>query len=619
MKYYDSHEHISCLIDIEAEEIVREKEVYISCKQKNCKGNTFELKREFFNIGIQIAKNIALPSFNYTCKIELENLTETSSKCVDVKYSEIKLEGKPQIAIQYICHQSVLLFIHEYMPVMMPVMMPIEDGFGNIIDEIHVDDIEVDQIYIDDIPIEYVLTSSDIFFLNPQEFEKRKVNPLHNKISSFKVDKVDLQTIHPTHEFDDVFNKIEFERKNIFITGKAGTGKSSLLKYVMNKTSRSYVVLAPTGIAALNVYGKTIHSFFKLPHQVIDTKTLKITQSSIYSKIDLLIIDEISMVRSDILDAIDTILKKNLKSDKQFGGIQTVFFGDPFQLPPVLKYDPASAEFFRSNYESEWFFHSRVLSTRFPETYNLKKVFRQSDEEFINLFDKVRRDSVSIEDIDMINSRFISNLPQIDNAVTLTTLVGTAKAINEYELNNLPHKQFCYEGNISGIFSRSDSDLPCDYYLKLKVTAQVMFVKNDPDHRWVNGTVGKIYSLSENEIKVQIGAQIHTIQKETWENIKYEYNKETKTLLPIVIGYFNQYPLKLAWAVTIHKSQGKTFDKIVVDLGNGAFSPGQLYVALSRVRSLKDIFLRQPVRKNDIIVDNRIMSYFRQKQINIIN
>lgn len=419
-------------------------------------------------------------------------------------------------------------------------------------------------------------------------------------------------------EFQSALKLIQETNESFFLTGKAGTGKSTFLKYIVENTPKNFVVVAPTGIAAVNVRGVTIHSFFQLPLRPIlpEDDGIKIfwkdsEKRKIISRMDTLIIDEISMVRADIIDAIDYSLRNNGGNPNlPFGGKQILFVGDIFQLEPVTTRSSGEQKIISELYGSFYFYKAKVFNRFNLFTVELQKVYRQSDSEFISLLDKVRVKEISNSDIDKINSRVFSEKELIANnfAITLTTKNELANSVNSKKLSELNTKSFIYNAEVSGEFE--ESKYPTDPELKLKIGAQIIFIKNDIDKRWVNGTIGEINSLNDNEIKIKLkDNSIHVVEKRIWENIKYQYNIEKKKIEQEVIGAFKQYPIKLAWAITIHKSQGLTFDKVIVDFGNGTFASGQAYVALSRATTFEGILLKQKIKTSDIYIDSKIKDF----------
>ncbi|MFN3561620.1 MAG: ATP-dependent RecD-like DNA helicase [Chloroherpetonaceae bacterium] len=420
-----------------------------------------------------------------------------------------------------------------------------------------------------------------------------------------------------TPEFLDAYNLMEHSSDCLFITGSAGTGKSTLLNYFRENTSKNVVVLAPTGIAALNVGGQTIHSFFKFPLGVVTSKNIpKPRQRELYQAIDTIVIDEISMVRADIIDGIDYFMRQNGRDKKKpFGGVQMIFMGDLFQLPPVVSGDDEQS-LLQSFYQTPYFFSATVFEKVFLRIIRLTKIFRQSNTDFIELLQAIRTNQVTPFHLEQLNARVQPHFKptEQDFYITLTTRNDTANATNAERLASLKASPKSFTGSIEGNFDRKL--LPADEHLTLKVGAQVMFVKNDPYKRWVNGTIGKVREILPNAVKVEVEEdglrKIRTAERVDWEILKYDFDPQSKQIFSEPAGVFTQFPLRLAWAVTIHKSQGKTFDKVMIDLGQGAFAHGQLYVALSRCRSLEGIVLKSPVRPRDVIVDKRIVEFMER-------
>ncbi len=432
-----------------------------------------------------------------------------------------------------------------------------------------------------------------------------------------------------TDEFKEVLNILKHTSESIFITGKAGTGKSFLLSEFRKQTNKNYVVLAPTGIAALNVGGQTIHSFFKFPIGVIDIKERKLNREreGLYSKLDMIIIDEISMVRSDLMNAIDVLLRKYRgELTMPFGGVQMVFVGDVFQLPPVLK-DKVERETLLNLYKSEFFFDAPVFSEFKYQIKELTKVFRQTEKEkqFKKLLNNVRIGHVKDKELKILNSRHRSYVQEYEDSIVLTSKREIARGTNKNKLDEIIEEEYTYIGELSGKYTdlknkgekELENKLPVPYDLKLKKGALVMMLKNDSGNRWVNGTIGKIHSLEKEKIIVKIQDHIHIVERQCWEEIEYVLNKETKKLEKNVVASIVQYPITLAYAITIHKSQGQTFNKITVDTGTGAFAHGQVYVALSRCRSLEGVVLNNALKWNDIIIDKRVIDYCKEKGISM--
>ncbi len=410
----------------------------------------------------------------------------------------------------------------------------------------------------------------------------------------------------------DVFEKTD---KSLFVTGRAGTGKSTLLQLFRNTTRKKTIVLAPTGVAALNVKGQTIHSFFGFPAKPLNKSDIRKRKNhKLYKNIEVLIIDEISMVRADLLDNIDYFLRVNRGNMiDPFGGVQVIFFGDLFQLPPIVSTE-VERNLFQTIYESPYFFSAQVFEEGFEmEKLELRKTYRQESRHFIRLLDAVRVNQMDFEDLEDLNERHEPEFRSDDFYITLSTRNAIVDQINERELNQLTTEEFSFLASITGSFN--PKLFPTEAALKLKKGAQVMFVKNDPRRRFVNGTIGKIAEIGYGSILVDIadnqGKRSLEVEKLEWEIQRYQVNKEDQTKIEAeVIGTFKQYPLRLAWAITIHKSQGKTFDKVIIDLGRGAFEHGQTYVALSRCRTLEGIVLKQKIRMRDILVDDRVVQYY---------
>ena len=418
-------------------------------------------------------------------------------------------------------------------------------------------------------------------------------------------------------EFKAAFDLMENSSDSIFITGKAGTGKSTLLKYFKANTKKKIVIVAPTGVAAVNVGGQTIHSFFKFPPSIIQKDTIRrLRNSSVIEKLDMVIIDEVSMVRSDLMDGIDYSLRINRdEMKKPFGGVQMVLFGDLFQLCPVVEKE--AKVLLDERYASPYFFSAKVFQKFTIKYVELSKIYRQSDSKFVGLLNRLRNKEHTDEDLDLLNERVKKDATTAtsDTTIILTTTNSLASAINQERLAKLPGKEYAYEAVITGKFD--ESAYPTEMSLRLKKEAQIILIKNDPDKQWVNGTLAKIISLSKDLIKVDINGHTCEVPRVKWQKIEYSYNKEEDKIEEDIVGVFEQYPIKLAWAITIHKSQGQTFDKVVLDLGHGAFTHGQAYVALSRCTRLEGITLKRPVIHSDIIFDGRIYE-FRDKFANLI-
>ncbi|HSW96949.1 MAG TPA: AAA family ATPase [Candidatus Saccharimonadales bacterium] len=418
-----------------------------------------------------------------------------------------------------------------------------------------------------------------------------------------------------TQELKDCVEVMENTESNIFITGKAGTGKSTLIDYFRNTTRKKTVVLAPTGLAAINVRGQTLHSFFHLPPRFITPDAIaRRVNSRIYRDLDTIIIDEISMVRADVLDGIDHFLRLHGKDRMlPFGGIQMIFVGDLYQLPPIVTRE--DIDIFRQRYESPYFFSAEAFQDTNCTVIELTNIFRQKDTKFITILNKIRIGDITTSDLAMINERIVTkDYEKVRKEyVTLATTNSVVGAINDSELNKINESVHAYSATIEGNFPTEDRALPVDLELKLKKGARVIFVKNDKGRRWVNGTLGTVHDIGDEGIKIKIDDEgfheIVTVEPESWENVKYNYDEEKGEVNASVLGTLKQYPLKLAWAITIHKSQGMTFSKVNIDFSKSPFTHGQTYVALSRCRTLEGIVLTKKIWPNDVIVDERIISF----------
>lgn len=420
-----------------------------------------------------------------------------------------------------------------------------------------------------------------------------------------------------SEDFKYVLNLLEKTNANAFVTGRAGTGKSTLLQLFRRTTRKKCVVLAPTGVAALNVKGQTIHSFFGFPPRIMNPSDItKRRNRRLYTAMEMLIVDEISMVRADLLDAMDRFLRINREVNRPFGGVQVVFFGDLFQLPPVVSSE-VEQHLFQQFYESPYFFSAQVLqSGQFDMAMvELKQVYRQENRRFLRLLEAVRLNRADYDDLEDLNRRYQPDQVKPGNYITLSARNATVDQINKEELAKLSVNPVHYLAEVNGTFQ--NHLFPTDERLSLKEGAQVMFLKNDPAKKYVNGTIGKIVQLGIETVSVEIGPpgkeELIEIEAADWEIIKYKPDKDNPSLIEAeVIGQFRQFPLKLAWAITIHKSQGKTFDQVIIDMGRGAFEHGQTYVALSRCRTLEGIILKKEIRPSDIQVDPRIIQFYEQ-------
>lgn len=416
-------------------------------------------------------------------------------------------------------------------------------------------------------------------------------------------------------DFKYVIDALEKQKKSMFITGRAGTGKSTLLQLFRRSTRKKTVVLAPTGVAALNVQGQTIHSFFKFPAKPLHrTEIKRLRYRKLYEKVEVIIIDEISMVRADLLENIDVFLRLNRNDNTPFGGVQMVFFGDLFQLPPVVATEQERM-LFQTDFDSPYFFSAHVFDDFEMEMMELQQIYRQDNRHFIRLLESVRMNTIDYDDLEDLNERHLPDFEADTSYITLSARNATVNRINQKELDSLDTEPYNYVGKTEGQF---DPRLyPTDLILTLREGAQVMFVKNDSESKFVNGTLGKIVELSGTVIKVLVEergkSEIIKVEKMDWELQRYKVNEMDDSKIETeVVGKFTQYPIRLAWAITIHKSQGKTFENMIIDLGRGAFEFGQTYVALSRCRTLNGIVLKQKLRPNDVLVDERIIDFYNQ-------
>lgn len=420
----------------------------------------------------------------------------------------------------------------------------------------------------------------------------------------------DVRDVEINDDFRMALDLIEQQDQSLFITGKAGTGKSTLLCYFRATTEKSVVVLAPTGLAAINVGGQTVHSFFRFPPRLIEPQNLLPSRNAdLLRRLKTIVIDEVSMVRTDLMDGIDVALRLNRgRPNTPFGGVQVILIGDLFQLPPIVR-ERELRDYFASRYGGLYFFRAPVFGQTPLHVIDLQKVYRQTDANFLHLLNGIRERRLDNGVLESLNSRVreFQDLGQPEEYVTLTPTNQAAFQINMSFLERLPGPEHTFEAIVSGRFD--PSSFPTDSTLRLKVGAQVMMLRNDPNKRWVNGTRGVVSEVDANRLCVAIEAGSHEIQRHTWENVEYVFNRQENRIEQRVIGTFQQYPLRLAWALTIHKSQGQTFDRVYLDLGSGAFAHGQTYVALSRCRSLDGIALSRPVFASDVILDDAIYGY----------
>lgn len=436
--------------------------------------------------------------------------------------------------------------------------------------------------------------------------------PGSNAMSGLKPAASARERIAVTPEYEDVRRLVESQRKVVFVTGNAGTGKSTLIDYLRSSLRKKLAVVAPTGVAALNARGATIHSFFHFPARILQDDDIKVgADPEIYRRLELLIIDEVSMVRADLLDAIDLSLRRNRSNPHPFGGVQLVLVGDLFQLPPVVT-DEAKEILSAKAYESPYFFSSHVFKRIEMEAVELTRFFRQEDREFIELLNRVRIGDSPERVAEELNSK-CSHGETDDNKVVLTGTNYLAERINALELAKLGGKDYLYAAQSKGSFSGDGDRFPSPQELHLKVGAHVMFTRNDEQKRWVNGSLGVVRRLEEGRVFVELvggNAQgLREVTPATWKTYRYRYDRKQDALEAREAGRYTQYPLMLAWAVTIHKSQGQTLDNVLLNLGQGAFASGQLYVALSRCRSIEGIHLARRIRPADIICDPEVKRF----------
>ena len=429
-------------------------------------------------------------------------------------------------------------------------------------------------------------------------------------------------------EWQQALQVIQYTRRSLFLTGKAGTGKSTFLRYIAQNTKKKYVILAPTGIAAINAGGQTLHSFFKLPfHPLLPNdsrynarnirKTLKYSGITLklLRELELIIIDEISMVRADIIDFIDKVLRIYCRNMREpFGGKQLLLVGDIFQLEPVVKEE--EWRLLQPFYASAYFFSAKVWQQMQLVSIELQKVYRQNDASFIALLDRIRQNQVSDQDLQAINSRLGGSFTGSTHTfpITLATRRDTVDWINEQQLNALDGEPTVFRGTIRGEFPLTS--LPAPMELELKPGAQVIFTRNDKEKRWVNGTIGIVTGIDQEDgIVVVCDEEGHEydVGEEVWENMRYTFDEKEQKIVEDLLGTFMQYPLRLAWAITVHKSQGLTFRHVKIDFsGGGAFAGGQTYVALSRCMSLEGLCLEEPIRRSDIFVRPEVLAFARR-------
>jgi energy-coupling factor transporter ATP-binding protein EcfA2 len=419
--------------------------------------------------------------------------------------------------------------------------------------------------------------------------------------------------VEPTNEYLAAHDFLRDGDGHLFVTGRAGTGKSTLLTSLRGMVTEEMVVLAPTGLAAVNVGGQTIHSFFGFPPRLIRPDDIRRSRNGrLMRRLKFLVIDEVSMVRSDLMWAIDQSLRVNRGRPREaFGGVRLALFGDLHQLPPVVN-DAEVAEHLESSYGGPFFFSVPALKEGSGTALvELTHVFRQRDEALLAVLNKVREGDVDEDDLGLLNTRVhpIRTLAEGEPYVILTPTNAAAGRINMAYLNALPGAPHPYAAKTTGEFNQAAQ--PTEGTLMLKPGAKVMLLRNDSDKRWVNGTIARVARLEEKRVWVEVDGEEHEVEQVSWESRRYAFDKDAEKIVETVAGTFTQFPLRLAWALTIHKSQGLTLDKVYIDLGGGTFAHGQAYVALSRCRTLEGLALKRPLRPSDILFDRAAMDYRR--------
>lgn len=417
--------------------------------------------------------------------------------------------------------------------------------------------------------------------------------------------------VTPTAEYEAALDYLRQPGGHLFVTGRAGSGKSTLLRCIRDLIPDEMVVVAPTGLAAVNVGGQTIHSFFGLPPRLIKPDDIRRSRNGqVMRRLKYLVIDEVSMVRSDLMWAMDQSLRINRGRPREaFGGLRLIMFGDLHQLPPVVQ-EAEVAQHLDSEHGGPFFFSASGLQEGLGTMLlELSQVFRQSDEGLIRVLNRIREGDVEEDDLALLNEcvRPVRTLGEGDAYVILTPTNAAAQRINMAYLDALPSRLYAYEAGVTGEFSAGAQ--PTDATLQLKPGAKVILLRNDPDRRWVNGTVARISRLTDKQVWVDVGGKEYEIEPAAWESRRYAYDSTQEKIVETVAGTFKQFPLRLAWALTIHKAQGLTLDKVYIDLGRGTFAHGQAYVALSRCRSLEGLALARALRPSDILFDPAAMGY----------